>query len=212
MASSDPLQSYLQECFEEIHHRPDGELIPWRRLTIYRHLAASDVSISRSRPCQYLSMVSAEHAADAWYRDYPHDEFLGLILADTRIAWNSRRALPGLLKNREDYRAYLMELASTAAGDLPGYPAGLAALVALSHVLGFTVLDRCTWNEATSEDELDFWSSDASLYAAASKSRLINEPLFDPDSRRAFWKWWLTEAASAEHHRRKRPLSMKRLQ
>jgi hypothetical protein len=167
----------------------------WRR-AIWAALEPTEgeISLVGKRRRARLALVSAQHVHDVWRRRRSDDDLPGTALALAAGLLDD----PDAAGEHSDDVGRLwaqVDAVPAEAGDRSWLLVGYAAVAALRTALFDEAFSASLIDLEASDLELDPYTADAAFWAAgAYASGPPMDPASDPDRRREFWEWWLTEA------------------
>jgi hypothetical protein len=145
-----------------------------------------------------LAIATCEHVLPLWEQDRPGDTEPHKVLALARAALDGQadleeaRAQAGRLWARTDNITQLV-------GDPERAMVGYACAKAVDAVLYDETFDPDDLDpERTDDDRMPEQVDTAFMAAAAASGGLPTQPDTDIEARRAFWNWWLSQAAEEE--------------
>jgi immunity protein Imm5 of predicted polymorphic toxin system len=179
---------------DPVHHLKLGlrELI-WNEFG--RRAAAHDRLNDAHRKRISLAVLGVQKVLPLWKRRYGDNEI-------PEVALSTIRAL--VLGEQPDAESIFDEswgkvLHLSVEQPFPEIAVGFAAVQALSTAMYDEFFDAGNL-DPDREDGDDPESYDSAYYASiAAAGGIPSDPLSSPDTRLAFWKWWLTDAVQGAH-------------
>jgi hypothetical protein len=175
---------------------PEHQLLPKVRQGIYNAIRAKD-AVRGSRTCGYLASVTARYVLPVWIEAMANDSTVENTIQMAEAVWLDRTTIEAADKKLERVWNYFEQLASTPFGYTNAFLAGFSAVKALAETLNRISFRDAILNTASTDRELDPWSSDTAKYAAAAFSGPVWVLLSDYSRRKTFWEWWLGSAIPA---------------
>jgi hypothetical protein len=194
------LRAALQEGLGALDHNPTGELPLGLRKRIYA-LLGPESRDTDNRPTGVgyrrrvlLDVLAAQRALPVWERAHPGDRRPQrmLLLANGVVRGTVDRAAA-----EREMSNFLVDVGSETnpMDPGPGY-AGTAAASVVSTARVDRHHDDFAGAESDADLDADAWPTD---FLASEAAALATSPEENADQRRAFWKWFLTEAVPAAY-------------
>lgn len=191
---------------QALRRHPQGHLDPGYRHAIYAAFGPKSTALSSAAPAGRarrvrLGMLATQHVLPKWQALWPADDM------PQRLVRAADELTSGMLDPqvaREFWDAMwarLEELMSEPAYQSATYQdplsVGVSAAFTLSAALHDEQFDPARIDYALADTDTDVFSKDAAFWASTAYAGPIWEPTTDPQQRRSFWEWWLTEAVPA---------------
>jgi len=196
MLISPELKQEIESCQTELRIYPERALIPVRRKAIYDLLNFGD-PLHAKRTFKWLSIVTGRQTLPIWPQmwlddylpEHPINVVEGRMNNTVSIAMASIEA-DNAWKRIEnlgviDNDALIIERT---------FYVYVTAFEMLMEVLGRDPFKDVIIDEHDTDSDLDPWSSDTALWAAAAHAGRVGDPNSDLQKRQIFWEWWLMEA------------------
>lgn len=206
MPLSPQLQQAIDQAYEAVEQHPQHALLPFYRGEIYKAISPAIYNALRELidPPAYrvrvmLSLLTGPQILPVWQQERPDDTWPQDLLDMVE------RVLRGTVSPEQ--ASIEAEKAFDQAGELAQTMEEPAlqrvwAVVAFAiealfeaagaHGFGTMIISR---NET--DANLDPWTSDPALWAAAAYAGPVWDPESDSIRRKEFWEWWLREALPA---------------
>lgn len=203
MSAEEELSERRREARRALEDAPDGRLpLPYRRRirAVFGPCEGPlpDVPLGRRRRVA-LARLSAERVLPVWEAERPQD----------RRPQRMLELAEALLEGREDpvvadreLGDFMVEVGTLGSGSSPAISAradssGMAAIDVLA--TGLSGDYGPDLPETTDDDDLDPDSWETEYYASLAAGSYPGAPDEDVEARRAFWRWYLDEAAPAAY-------------
>lgn len=190
MNRPDPLRDALERAAQDLGRAPDGNVPRGIREVIWDHLGAWKSPEGWRRRAR-LAIASARAVQDVWTAHHPEDEFVRRALA---VA--ARMMSPQPPENPEEIAHEI----GAAFNELPGMDAALPAAWTATKAVYVAAFDETfdpddlDWERP---DRSDVRRNDTAFFAAWAYAGSRASGAANPEMRREFWRWWLTEAVPA---------------
>ncbi len=188
----------IEELLSHLKAHPKHYLLPVHRLTLYRWLLDNEV-LRKQRAYERLCVNTAEHVYPIWQKTYIYDELPRAALDIARAINDSRVRIEGLTDLADMFDEKLQDMNPfDPTNEFRGHSAGIAAVEALWAVAGRPPFTGDPIYSSDTDDNLDSWSSDTVLAAAAAYGLNPWQSNADRSEQRLkFWTWWLKECLPA---------------
>jgi hypothetical protein len=196
MLISPQLKQKIESNIIEMRVHPERALILIHRKSIYDQLNLGD-PLRDNRTFKWLAVITARQTLSIWHQmrsDHYLPEHL-INLAEGRM----NNTISVAMANTEVDKAWkrienlgvVNNDASISEGSFYIY---MTAFEALMETLGRDSFKDVIIDEHDTDSDLDPWSSDTALWAAAAHAGRVGDPNSDLQKRQNFWEWWLMEA------------------
>ncbi len=187
------LERTIQPARSAVLAHPEHQLLPIHRQTIYRALVRADVNTG-SRARGFLAYLSANYVLPIWTSAGANDRIVEDTVTMAKAFWRGHETLAAAELQLGKAWIYLEQLATTPMGDTRAFLAGFAAVKALAETMDRDTFLDAIITDASTDRDLDPWSSDTALYAAGAFGGPVWGPVSDTSRRQLFWEWWLGTA------------------
>jgi Immunity protein Imm5 len=196
MSLPQDLKQYVEHAYTEMVRHEKHALIPIHRSTIY-DLLNSNEPLRKRQAFKWLSIITARHVLPVWEKTQPTDSSPQLLVKMAEEVINNEVALITAEKEANKAWERIEEIGvvdSEITMSRRTFYAYVAIYGALIDALGRDPFEDMIMDGHSTDSDLDPWSSDTALWAAAAYSGRVGDQESDAAKRHKFWEWWLQEA------------------
>ncbi len=188
----------IEELLSHLKTHPEHYLLPVHRLMLYRWLLDNE-KLRKQRTYERLCVNTAEHVYPIWRKTYRYDELPRTALDIAHTILDGEAKIAGLTDLVYMFDEKLKDMNPfDSTGEFRGHSAGFAATETLWAIAGRPPFNEAYVDSCRMDADLDPWTSDTVLWAAAAYGLNAWQSNADRSEQRLkFWTWWLTECLPA---------------